>query len=172
MKKSVSSKRSINSSDYVNVHTGETLGSEYGNSIRSVNISDDSVVILRSSEFVITDTRTIDYLKSILSKSDLSYVHLMIQMVYGGFNILYDRSYRVPHTSKSLQVDLELANTAFYGLLQRLYKKGVIYYISGYVGKKQVKHIMLNPTIGRRTNQIKRECLSYFEDLSSKKSLK
>lgn len=109
-------------------------------------------------------------MRTILSRSDLGYVRDLIDMVFGGFNILYDRTCFIPHTTKSLQSELKLAHTAFYGLIQRLYKRGIIYYIEGYNNRKKVKHIMLNPTIGRRTNQINRECLKYFEDLSSKKS--
>ena len=171
MAKSISNKCRIDSSKYVNVDTGEVLSSEFSGRVGSVNLLSNDLVKMKSDSFVITDTRTMDYLRDILSKSDLGYVSLMIPMVYGNWNILYRRDYAGPHTSKTLQSDLDLANTAFYGLMQRLYKQGVLYYITGYNNRRKVKHIMLNPTIGRRTNQIQRECLRYFEDLSEKKSL-
>lgn len=166
MSKSISNKRSIDSSKYVNVDTGELLGSEHDGSVSSVNVLDRNIVKMKSVEFIIADTRTIEYLKGILSRSDLGYVRWMLEMVYGGFNILYDKETHHPHTKKSLQCELDLANTAFYGLIKRLHLKGVLYYIEGYNNRKKVNYIMLNPSIGRRTNQIQRECLKYFEDFS------
>lgn len=168
MSKSISKKKTIDASKYINVDTGEYLNSEHSGSVSSVNVMDANIVKMKSEEFVITDTRTIEYLKGILSRSDLGYVRWMIDMVYGGFNILYDKQTFSPHTKKTLQCELELANTAFYGLIKRLHLKGVLYYIEGYNNRKKVNYIMLNPTIGRRTNQIQRECLKYFEDFSVK----
>lgn len=168
MAKSISNKQRIDSSKYVNRDTGELLSSEFTGTVGSVNLLSNDLVKIKSESFVITDTRTLEYLRSILGKSDLGYVNLIIPMVYGNWNMLYRSSGGSPHTSKSLQADLDLAHTAFYGLMQRLYKRGVIYYIIGYVKGRKVKHIMLNPTIARRTNQIQRECLKYFEDLSVK----
>lgn len=171
MGKIISKKRRVDANKYVNIDTGELLSSEHDGSVTSVNVSNNDLVKIKSDDFVITDSRTINYLLGILSKSDMGYVHRMIHMVYGSFNILYDKERFSPHTTDSLMSELDLARTAFSGLINRLYKKGVLYHIVGYVNRRKVKYLMLNPSIGRKTNQIQRECLKYFENLSDRKRL-
>lgn len=169
MSKSLFNKKKIDGTKYVNVDTGETLSSETGNSITSINMTNKEYGRLQSESFVIIDNNAAMYLRNILSKSDLGYVRFMLEMVNGNYNIIYNYENMKPHTRDTLMKELDLARTAFSGLLTRLYTKGVIYYLDGYKDRKKFKHIMLNPTIGRKTNQIHKECLSYFENLSTKR---
>ena len=108
-----------------------------------------------------------NYLKTILSKSDMYHVLLMTQMVGGCFNYLHDKDYDA-HNRASLQKDLAIARTSFSGLMTRLNKEGVIIESNGHKNHKPFKYLMLNPNLARRTNMIKNECAKLFETFNKK----
>lgn len=161
MRKQLYNRARIDTEKYVNVDTGETLQSEHG-TITSVNKPNSDYVKMSSEMFYIIDDKAMRYLETVLSKSDMNHLYLMTGMVYGAMNILHNKSNQA-HNRKSLMSDLAIARTAFSGLLTRLSRKGVIYEMKGYKNGKQVKYIMLNPNIARRTNIIHKECSQYFQ---------
>lgn len=150
--------------DYVNGNTGETLDSEIPN-LTSYNVADTEYCIVDSKDYFIIDSTAIAYLKEVLTTKDMNYVMQMASMCRGEYNALY--SDVAPHTRETLAKELDLAKTRFCALLKKLYDEGVISYLYSKINRqKEVKYILLNPTIARKTKRISIECRKLFRDLT------
>lgn len=125
---------------------------------------DDNYRIIDSVEYIIIDSDAIRYLESVLSVADMSKVYRMCNMVNGCYNILCNGT--TPHTKETLMGDLAYSRSKFSSMLTRLLKQSVIYYLEGYKAGKKVKHIMLNPTLARKSKKFHKDCTSVFDDLS------
>ena len=154
-------RKKIDGELYVNKDTGETLASELPN-VSSVTQETD-LVIMNSEEYVILDSRALEYIRRNFSPVDLGRIMQMTDMTYGEFNVLYRD--RTPHTADSLMEDLNYSRNKFANFMKRLEKKSIIYYIVGYVDGKRSKKIMLNPNLARKRKTINKECLNSFHDI-------
>src|ERR1035438_2365272 len=93
-------KRKIDTSNYVNTTTGETLYSEFPNTT-SINIKDENLAIVNSEEYIIVDSKALRYIQMIFSPTDLAKIQRLSDMVKGTYNLLYDEN-GVAHIPKTL----------------------------------------------------------------------
>ena len=149
-------------SNLVDSSTGEVFSPE-----TTVNIKDENLVIVSSSEYVIIDSHALQYILSNFSHVDYGRILKMADMTNGTFNILYmDR--KVPHTDISLMEELKYTRNKYADFMKRLYKKSVISYIYTMIDGKECKYIMLNPNLARKRKTIDKTCLAYFDTLGNK----
>lgn len=73
-------KQKINSDNYVNIHTGELLSSEITN-ITSVNKQNEDLVIISSDNYIIIDSKALDYIQREFSKVETGRILQMADMV-------------------------------------------------------------------------------------------
>ena len=159
-------KTKIDTTQYVNTSTGETLFSEYP-SITSINVRDMSKAILNSEEYINIDSKAMRYIETIFSATDIAKILRLSNMVKGPYNILLDKK-GIAHVPKTLRQSLEYDESEFCRFMKRLHLKSVINYIIGYKGDKKCKWIMLNPTLSRKSKTFHKDCLNVFDDLSKK----
>lgn len=159
-------KKKIDTSIYVNTLTGETLYSEYPDTT-SINLKNESHVILGSKNFIMFDSNAFKYVQTICSPADLSKILRIADMVKGDYNFVCGKD-GTPHIPKTLRIALDYDESEFSRFMQRLFKKSIIYYLSGYENGKTHKWIMLNPTLARKQNKVHKDCLMVFENLCKK----
>ena len=163
--KKVISKLKINPSKYVNTETGETLHSENPN-ITSLNTYNKDLVIIDYKEYVIIDSKAITYITKHFSTTEVGRITKMADMVEGCFNILHNKNHN-PHTDETLMLDIEYTRSKYSDFMKKLYKKGIIYYVTGYKNENPVKYILLNPYLARKTKAIHNDCLIYFDNFQT-----
>ena len=145
--------------DMVDLTTGEVVPSG-----STVNVVDEDLVIVHSDEYVVIDSKALNYILVNFSPVDYGRILKMANMTNGSYNILYvDR--KVPHTDLSLMDELKYTRNKYSDFMKRLYKGGVIYYVSGVKDGVEFKHIMLNPHLARKRKTIAKDCLVYFDEL-------
>jgi len=133
----------------------------------TVNVVNEDLVIVHSDEYVVIDSKALAYIVDNFTPVDYGRILKMANMTNGSYNILYyDR--KVPHTDRSLMDELKYTRNKYADFMKRLYKNGVVYYISGVKDGVEFKHIMLNPHLARKRKTIAKDCLIYFNELNSK----
>jgi len=152
--------KKIDGDQFVDKDTGETLTSQ---GVTSVNITDKDVVIMHSDEYVILDSKALEYIQEHFNPTDLGRIMRMTNMTRGQYNVLYNGD--KPHSKQTLMDDLDYSRNKFSNFLKRLEMKSIIYYIVGYVNGKRARHIMMNPHLARKRKTIHRDCLNSFEDI-------
>ena len=162
MEKKKVTRQKINGDQFVDKDTGETLKSAMPG-IRTVNSVDENIVIMHSDEYVILDSKALQYVQENFSPVDLGRIMKMTDMTQGQFNVLYNGD--TPHSKQTLMEDLDYSRNKFANFLKRLEMKSIIYYIVGYVEAKRVRHIMLNPHLARKRKTIQIDCLNSFQDI-------
>lgn len=165
MIKQVYLKKKIDVSKYVNKETGEELIAEHPNAT-SLNSYQNDLVIIDSKEYVIIDSKALNYIKKHFSVTEVGRITAMSDMVKGCFNILHTKE-NIPHTDSSLMEEIEYTRNKYADFMKKLLLKGVIYYVIGYKNDKQVKYILLNPHLARKSKTIHKDCLSYFNDFKT-----
>jgi len=160
--KSVYNKSKIDSSKYVNIETGIKLDDEIPD-ISFVSSKTD-LVIVHSDEYVIIDSKALAYIWTNFSHVDVGRIMKMSDMVSGSYNVLADENDN-PHTKETLMIELDYARNKFALFMKKLYDKSVIYYIKGVKNRKEYTHVMLNPTLARKSKTVHKECLALFDDL-------
>jgi len=161
-------KRKLDTSNYVNTTTGETLFSEFP-STTSINIKNETLAIVNYDEFIIIDSKAFRYIQTVFNHADTSRIMGMGDMVKGVYNVLHDEK-GTAHSMKSLRTFLSYDESGFSKFMKRLHTKSIINYIVGHKDGRKCKWIMLNPTLAKKRNTIHRECLSVFDDLSKKQN--
>jgi len=159
-------KRNIDTRNYVNTTTGETLFSEFPNTT-SINVKDENLAIVNSEEYIIVDSKALRYIQMIFSPTDLAKIHRLSNMVKGNYNLLHDEN-GVAYIPKTLRTNLDYDESEFSRFMNRLHAKSIIYYLVGYKNDRKCKWIMLNPTFVRKSKTFHKECLNVFDDLSKK----
>lgn len=160
-RKKTTSKK-VDGDQYVDKDTGETLASaEPG--VTAVTVVDEDLVIMDSEEYVILDSKALQYIRNNFSETDLGRIMQMTDMTYGEYNVLYNGT--TPHTSATLMEELSYSRNKFANFMKRLEMKSIIYYIVGYTDGRRTKRIMLNPNLARKRKTINRECLNSFQDI-------
>jgi hypothetical protein len=153
----------IDTSKYVNLDTGEILESEVSKHKVSITVTEEGdFVVITSDDFVILDSKTVKFLNTLLSKTELSNLLLMAQDLKTSLNIIYNGP--IPHTHDSLQEFLGYSSKAmFLKLLKTLMHHGVIYQIKGRImGEIRVIY-MLNPFVARKRKTIDKQVFSIFK---------
>lgn len=151
---------------YVNTETGELMASEFGTAT-SINVRDDNKVIISSTDYVIIDSNALNYIRSKFNDSDMAKILDLCNMPRGSHNLLYDKIEGQFHTKKTLSETMDFSRNTFNAFMNKLHRKSIIYYLVGYEGRNKVSHIMLNPTLARKSKTFDKECVSAFKDLSS-----
>lgn len=164
--KNVFNKKKIIPEHYVNVLTGESLADEK-KEITSVNYKNEDLVILDSKEYVVIDSKAFQYIQKNFTPVEVGRITKMADMVKGCFNLLHDKESN-PHTKDTLMQELDYTRNIFAEFMKKLYKKSVIYYMSGMKNGKDVTYIMLNPTLARKNKAFHRDCVSVFDDLTKR----
>ncbi len=157
----------IDTSKYVNLDTGEILESEVSKHKVSITVTEEGdFVVITSDDFVILDSKTVKYLNTLLSKTEMSNLLLMAQDLKTSLNIIYNGP--IPHTHDTLQEFLGYSSKAmFLKLLKSLMNHGVIYQIKGRImGEIRVIY-MLNPFVARKRKTIDKQVFNIFQPFIS-----
>lgn len=160
--KNKQNRKKVDGTQYINKDTGELLSSEVPG-VSSVGVIDQDLVIMHSDEYVVLDSKAVQYIQNNFSPVDLGRILKMADMTYGEFNILYNDT--VPHTSQSLMEELDYTRNKFANFMKRLHMKSVIYYLEGYKDGRKFKHIMLNPYLARKRKTMHKECVGVFQNI-------
>lgn len=147
----------------VDASTGEVMPSS-----TTVNVVDKDLVIIHSEEYVIIDSSALQYILQNFNPVDYGRILKMADMTNGPYNILYHNR-EVPHSDNSLMSELKYTRNKYADFMKRLYRKSVISYIYTVKDGKEFKYIMLNPNLARKRKTIDKNCLSYFDELGTKK---
>ena len=67
--------------------------------------------------------------------------------------------------------ELNYTRNKYADFMKRLYRKSVISYIYTVKDGKECKYIMLNPNLARKRKTVDKNCLSYFDELGTKKEI-
>ena len=165
----VYTKRTIDASKFVDTTTGEPLFSAFPNTT-SVNIKDPDLKIINSVEYIIIDSKALNYIQKIFSNTDLAKILKLTNMVKGRYNLLHDLDGNA-QTPITLRHNLLIGESEFSKLMKRLHENSIISYFSGYKNGKKCKWIMLNPTLARKSKTFHKDCLEVFDDLTKKSAV-
>lgn len=143
----------------VDTQTGEVLNNAYTQ-------ENTSLVEIGYEEYVVLSSEALRYIKKVLKSTEKAYLMEMFDMLKTPLNVLY-ASNNKPHTNSSLQVALNHTKTAFYALMNKLHKAGIIWYLVGYDDGKKVKRILINPHIARKRKTFDTAILSFFNDIKT-----
>lgn len=154
--------------NYVNKSTGECLESEYPN-ISSINVINPELVVLDSLEYVVIDSKALDFIVTFFSDVEIGRILKMANMVKGQVNVLYNMETKKPHTSTSLMQAINYSKNKFDDFMKKLLRRSIIYYMIGVVDNEPVKHILLNPRLARKTKTYHKDCLIHFENITEEK---
>jgi DNA-binding MarR family transcriptional regulator len=130
----------------------------------TINTVDEDLVIMHSEEYIIIDSKAVNYIMQNFNPADVGRIFRMADMTRGEYNILH-KDKKVPHTNATLMEELEYSRSKYSEFMKRLYKKGIIYYIIGVKNDTEVKFIMLNPHLARKRKSLSKECLACFNQL-------
>ncbi len=164
MSKNIYNKKRIDTSKYVNIETGETLHSEIP-TLTSVNIKNNDMVIISSHEYMTIDSEALRYIRSEFNNAECARILDMCDMINGPYNLLYNKENKL-HTKETLGEELNYTVNKFRDFLSKLYKKSIIYYLSGFKDGKEQIGIMLNPTLARKQKTYNVKCVNSFQNLS------
>jgi len=149
-------------SKYVNTTTGELLTSELSKDKMIVSVTKEgNYVVITSDDYVVLDCKTVNYLSSILSRTEMNNILMMATDLKTPLNIVYNGPQ--PHSNDSLQKFLGYSSkSTFIKLLQKLMRSGVIYQIKGNIcGEIRVIY-MMNPFLARKRKTIDSEVFDVF----------
>ena len=147
---------------YVNTETGEILASELSNKDFAVKVTEEgNYIVITSDDYVVLDSKTVKYLSSQLSRTEINSMVLMATDLKTPLNIVYNGPR--PHTNESLQKFLGYSSKAmFLKLLKKLMEVGVIYQIKGRISNEVRVIYMLNPYVARKRKTIDKEVFQVF----------
>jgi len=169
MIKKVKKSTTIDVGEYVNMTTGETLVSEVtGSNLTLTAKSDTNSVVISNEDYYVVDAKVLDYLSSILNRSELGSLSIMSTDLKTPLNIIYNNN--VPHTNETLQQKLGMDSpSGFSKLIKKLMKVGILYQIKGNImGQIRVIY-MMNPFVVRKRKVIDATVLELFPNFHTKK---
>lgn len=126
---------------------------------------DGDLRIMDSKEYVIIDHYALAYIKANFTPAEYGRILLMSDMTYGKLNALVD-DMDMLHTDQTLQEAIDYTRNAYRVFMKKLYKKGIIWYLMGCSGGREIKVIILNPHLARKRKDIHVNCLKHFQDIS------
>lgn len=154
---------------YVNSETGELLVSELHQAKTNITVrTEGDYVIIKSDNYVVIDSQALEYIRTMLNRSEVGSVLAMTEDLKTPLNIVYNHN--IPHTNQTLQRHLGFSSEAkFFDLIRKLTKLGILYQIKGRImGEVRVIY-MINPFLCRKRVTIDKKVLSIFDNLSTKK---
>lgn len=169
MIKKVKKSTTIDVGEYVNMTTGETLVSEVtGSNLTLTAKSDTNSIVISNEDYYVVDAKVLDYLSSILNRSELGSLSIMSTDLKTPLNIIYNNN--VPHTNETLQQKLGMDSpSGFSKLIKKLMKVGILYQIKGNImGQIRVIY-MMNPFVVRKRKVIDATVLELFPNFHTKK---
>lgn len=147
---------------YVNTDTGELLSSEIKQELNYKITEEGNYVIITSDDFVVLDSKTVRYLSTELSRTEMHNLLMMTTDLKTPLNLVYNGPR--PHTNDTLQKFLGYSSKAmFLKLLKRLIELGVLYQIKGRISNEVRVIYMLNPYIARKRKTIDKEVFEVFQ---------
>ncbi len=159
-------KTKIDSTKYVNIETGETLHSENPHII-SLNSINKDLVLISYDEYIVIDSQALYYISQHFSSTEIGRITKMADMVGGCFNILHNKEHK-PHSDETLMHEIEYTRNKYNDFMKKLCRKGIVYYVTGYLDDKPVKYILLNPYLAKKSKTVHKDCLVYFNPLKYK----
>jgi hypothetical protein len=152
---------------YVNKETGEVMQSEMGMGMGKVHVVGQSEsVLISSDEYIIIDSQAIEYVGKEFAPMDVGRIMKMANMTYGPYNIIHKNG--APCTDDQLMQELNYSRNKYADFMKRLYRKSVIYYMSGVFEGKEAKYILLNPHLARKRKTVHVDVLSVFDNISKR----
>lgn len=164
MKRNIVVRQALNTTQYVNTNTGETLASEHPN-ITSVNKKIKDLQIVSSDEFIVIDSNALRYVQSYFTKVEYARILDMANMVRGNYNCLYLDGR--PCSLSDLSVYFGYTRNIFAKFVSKLQEHSIINVIIGSKNNTPHAQVMLNPTLARKSKTFHTDCLSMFDDLST-----
>ncbi|HMT02789.1 MAG TPA: hypothetical protein PKD00_05685 [Burkholderiales bacterium] len=136
--KKINKRVKLESDNYINMDTGETLSSEISCNKERLRLDKETELItIESDEFIVIDSKAMAYISTILSPAEFKRVMCMANMLKTDFNIVFNHN--IPHTPSTLSEELQLTIDDLTRLVKRLHKKGILSYFvsykSGYLQK-------------------------------------
>ena len=156
-------KTKIDTANYINKETGESLQSENLN-ITSFNEINDDFVIIDYKNYIIIDYKAISYIEKEFTSSEKGRIFQIIQMIKGYNNFLHKANNEY-HDRESLMKEIEYSRNKFSLFLNKLVKKGVLYELKGSWNRRVSKRFILNLYIARASKTTNKEIISYFDDV-------
>lgn len=157
-------------SSYHNNETGELLSSEKssGTTITVLENTDSSKV--KYDEFALVSKDAFDYLREVLSMSDVGNVLALTMCAKTDLSLLYNTN-NVLHSNKTLQEYLAInSETTYYSFIKRLIKASVLYQVKGNIQGSVRTVYILNPFLMKKRDTFKNQILELFnKPLISKK---
>jgi hypothetical protein len=123
-------------------------------------------------ETVSLNSQARQYIEEEFNSAEQGRIFQLCDMVKSCYNLLFDKRTQEYHTKDTLQEELDYTRNKFADFMKKLYRKSVIYYISGMKDGKNCTWVMLNPTLARKSKTIHEDCLGVFDDLRKKKKVK
>lgn len=164
--KNIKRKRSIDINNYINTDTGETLISELKNSKSTLLVQDDTeLYTVNSEEYVIIDSKALEYIISNLSNSDTTKTITLTNTLKTDYNIIYNHT--TPHTLESLSELLDITKDNVTKLVKRLNKLSILAYVVSTKDGRYQKCYMMNPSFARKRKTFNKELLTFFDDLTA-----
>jgi len=153
----------VDVNEYANTKTGETMGSELGNGRVHV-VTEGESVLISSDEYIIIDSQAIEYVGREFAPTDVGRIMKMANMTFGPYNILHKNGQ--PCSDDCLMQELNYSRNKYADFMKRLYRKSVIYYMTGVFEGKEAKYIMLNPHLARKRKTVHKDVLTVFDNIS------
>ena len=165
-------KKKIDFKKYINVETGETLGSELKGAI-SINVRNEDKVFMHDESYYIMGSEASLYLDNEFSDAERGRIISMCNMAKGEYNLLYrdDNGVKKPHTKETLMDYLDITVNRFRDFMNKLYAKNIICpLIESRDGVKK-KWFMINPYLARKQKGFNAKCANQFQKLVVKKDI-
>lgn len=165
--KNIKRNRKIDINTYVNTDTGETLISELKNSKSTLLVQDDTeLYVADSKEYVVIDSKALEYIISNLSNSDTTKTLTLANTLKTDYNIIYNHTR--PHTLDTLAELLDITKDNVTKLVKRLNKLSILAYVVSTKDGQYQKCYLMNPSLARKRKSLNKELLEIFDDLTVK----
>ena len=166
--KNIKRNRKIDINTYVNTDTGETLISELKNTKSSLLVQDDTeLYTVDSKEYVVIDSKALEYIISNLSYSDTTKTISLANTLKTDYNIIFNHT--KPHNLDSLSELLGTNKDEITKFIKRLTKLSILAYVVSTKDGQYQKCYLMNPTFARKRKTFNKELLTFFDDLTIKK---
>lgn len=166
--KNIKRKREIDINTYVNTNTGETLISELKNNKSTLLVQDDTeLYTIDSKEYVVIDSKALEYIISNLSYSDTTKTLSLTNTLKTEFNVIFNHT--KPHNLDSLSELLGTNKDEITKFIKRLTKLGILAYVVSTKDGQYQKCYVMNPSLARKRKTFNKELLTFFDDLTLKK---
>lgn len=156
--KKVKTAINLDLSKYVDIETGQPMLDLLDKDTSIKVLKDTDYVIIDSKDYFITDVEVLTALirDKIITIKDLGYIMLMSQTLRTEYNATFNHT--IPHTLETLSLLLDLSYVRTTMLINRLYKKNIMYRLNT---TNETLYCM-NPYLTRKRKTLSKELLQIF----------